>query len=77
MAQIRDAALRLGFDAVGFCDASLAPEARDRLGRFIDAGYHGDMGWLAARADQRSHPQTLWPEARSVIVLWAVVCAGR
>lgn len=27
------------------------------------------MGWLAARADQRSHPQTLWAEARSVIVV--------
>ena len=27
------------------------------------------MGWLAHRADQRSHPQSLWPEARSVIAL--------
>ena len=27
------------------------------------------MGWLAARSEQRSHPQCLWPEARSVIVV--------
>ncbi len=27
------------------------------------------MGWLAERTDQRSHPQSLWPEARSVIAL--------
>ncbi len=27
------------------------------------------MGWLSERTDQRSHPQSLWPEARSVIVL--------
>jgi epoxyqueuosine reductase len=67
--QIRDHALRIGFDAVGFCQASLGPEARQRLTRFIQAGYHGDMGWLAARAEQRSHPQSLWPEARSVIVV--------
>jgi epoxyqueuosine reductase len=67
--QIRDNALRIGFDAVGFCQASLGPEARERLTRFIQAGYHGDMGWLAARAEQRSHPQSLWPEARSVIVV--------
>ena len=67
--QIRDNALRIGFDAVGFCQADLGPEARDRLTNFIQAGYHGDMGWLAARVEQRSHPQSLWPEARSVIVV--------
>jgi epoxyqueuosine reductase len=27
------------------------------------------MGWLADRMEQRSHPQSLWPEARSVIVV--------
>ncbi len=27
------------------------------------------MGWLAHRADQRSHPQSLWPAARSVVAL--------
>ena len=67
--QIRQSALRIGFDAVGFCRASLGPEARERLTQFIQSGHHGDMGWLAARTEQRSHPQSLWPEARSVIVL--------
>jgi epoxyqueuosine reductase len=66
---IRDRALALGFDAVGFCRAELGPEARQRLAAFLAAGQHGDMGWLAARADQRSHPRALWAEARSVIVL--------
>jgi epoxyqueuosine reductase len=36
---------------------------------FLAAGQHGDMGWLAQRAEQRSHPQSLWPQARSVIAL--------
>jgi epoxyqueuosine reductase len=67
--QIRDVALRLGFDAVGFCEASLGPEAKERLTGFIQAGYHGDMGWLAAKLEQRSHPQSLWPKAQSVIVV--------
>ena len=67
--QIRDAALRLGFDAVGFAHAQLGAEARDRLGDFIRAGYHGDMGWLATRSEQRSDPRSLWPDARSVIAL--------
>ena len=67
--KIRDVALRIGFDAVGFCQATLGPEARDRLTDFIQAGYHGDMGWLAVKPEQRSHPQSLWPEAQSIIVV--------
>ena len=27
------------------------------------------MGWLASRIEQRGHPQSLWPEARSVVVV--------
>ena len=61
--------MRIGFDAVGFCDARLGSEVKQRLAHFIQAGYHGDMGWLAARSEQRSDPQCLWPEARSVIVV--------
>ncbi len=66
---IRARALGLGFDAVGFAPAALAPEIRTRLRQFLQAGQHGAMAWLADRADQRSHPQALWPEARSVICL--------
>jgi epoxyqueuosine reductase len=68
-ALIRDRALSLGFDAVGFCHAELGPEARARLTDFLAAGQHGDMGWLAERTAQRSQPTALWPEARSVIAL--------
>ncbi len=66
---IRDRALAIGFDAIGFCSADLGPEARERLRDFLAAGHHGDMGWLADRADQRAHPRALWPDARSVIAL--------
>lgn len=68
-ALIRDRALALGFDAVGFCAASLGAEARAHLADFLAAGQHGDMGWLAERREQRSNPQALWPEARSVVAL--------
>ena len=66
---IRARALALGFDAIGFCEAKLAPEARARLAAFIAAGHHGEMGWMAERAEQRSQPRALWGEARSVIAL--------
>ncbi len=66
---IRTKALALGFDAIGFAPAALGPEARVRLAAFLAAGQHGDMGWLADRADQRAHPQSLWPEAQTVVAL--------
>jgi epoxyqueuosine reductase len=76
-AELRDAirgeALRLGFDAVGFAPASLAPEVRHErlahLASFVAQGFHGDMGWLAERSEQRADPATLWPEARTVVSL--------
>src|SRR5262245_10062201 len=70
---IRDEALRLGFDAVGFAPANLAPEARDqrlqRLGEFLEAGWQGDMGWLGERTEARADPQSLWQGARTVVSL--------
>jgi epoxyqueuosine reductase len=68
-AAIRDQALALGFDAVGFAPAHLGPEVRARLDAFLAAGMQGEMGWLADRAEQRAHPQSLWPEAVSVVAL--------
>jgi epoxyqueuosine reductase len=68
-AAIRARALALGFDAVGFAAAELGPEARARLRAFLAAGQHGEMGWMAARAEQRADPRALWPEAMSVIVV--------
>ena len=67
--EIKARALALGFHAIGFAPAALAPEARDNLQAFLAAGHHGEMAWLADRADQRAHPQSLWPEARTVIAL--------
>ena len=67
--RIRDRALALGFDAVGFTEARLGPEARLRLADFLASGAHGEMDWLAERHEQRVDPQRLWPEARSVIAL--------
>jgi len=66
---IRAEALRLGFDAIGFARAHLADETRERLARFLADGMHGSMAWMESRAEQRAHPQALWPEAVSVISL--------
>ncbi|HEY3919376.1 MAG TPA: tRNA epoxyqueuosine(34) reductase QueG [Stellaceae bacterium] len=68
-AAIRKAALEIGFDAVGFARADLADEARQNLTEFLARGYHGDMGWLASRADERVAPKNLWPDVKTVVVL--------
>jgi epoxyqueuosine reductase len=68
-AEIRAQALALGFDAIGFAHAELAEATRAELAAFIAEGRHGDMGWLADKADRRGDPQELWPEAATVIVL--------
>ena len=66
---IHDLALAQGFDAVGFAPASAGARAGEGLKAFLAAGHHGDMGWLETRADERADPQTLWPEAKSAVVL--------
>lgn len=70
-AQIRAQCQAEGFDAVGFADAELAPEAGDRFREFLAQGHHGDMGWLASKADRRVSPRSLWPDARSIVVVGA------
>jgi len=68
-AEIRDKALGAGFDAVGFAPAELAEANRRNFAEYLRLGYHGDMGWLAGKADRRGDPSVLWPEARSVVAL--------
>ena len=58
-----------GFDLARVCRPWDVPQVPDRLSRFLDEGYHGQMTWLAERSHWRSAPQALWPEAQSVIML--------
>jgi epoxyqueuosine reductase len=70
-AQIRAKALELGFEAVGFARAASSEQAREGLRRFLEAGHHGDMGWMAESATRRADPKAMWAPARSAIVLGA------
>jgi len=66
---IRARALAAGFDVVRFARAETSETARNELRTFLDEGRHGEMGWLADKADRRADPRALWPAARSVIVM--------
>ncbi|WP_386679456.1 tRNA epoxyqueuosine(34) reductase QueG [Loktanella sp. R86503] len=58
-----------GFAKVGVCRPDAVPETAARLAEFVDAGRHGQMGWMAERMAWRGDPTALWPQARSVIML--------
>lgn len=62
-------ALEEGFVKVGVCRPDAVPETAGRLRAFLDAGRHGQMGWMAEREEWRGSAAALWPEARSVIML--------
>src|SRR4051812_48378484 len=56
-----------GFGIVGVARPDSIPEAKQHLETFLADGAHGDMEWLAANAERRGDPRTLWSEVRSVI----------
>jgi epoxyqueuosine reductase len=68
-AALAEAARTHGFDVIGVARPDAIPNAAARLREFLAAGAHGDMDWLAAKAEWRGDPRTMWPEVRSVIVL--------
>ncbi|MBY4608385.1 tRNA epoxyqueuosine(34) reductase QueG [Rhizobium sp. 9T] len=57
-----------GFDLCRITRPDAIPEAKERLGQFIDAGRHGTMEWMAETRERRGDPLTLWSEVRSVVV---------
>ena len=66
---LRAEALAAGFAKMGVCRPDAVPDMAERLAAFVEAGYHGQMNWMAERMDWRGAPDALWPEARSVIML--------
>ncbi len=62
-------ALNEGFVSCRVCRPWDVPAVPARLEAFLQAGYHGQMGWMAERTHWRGDPAALWPDARSVIML--------
>lgn len=64
---IRNQALHLGFDVVGFAPAQRAPRAADYF-NWLEQGRHGDMAWLARDPERRADPQRVLPGSRSMVI---------
>lgn len=56
----------LGFQKVGITDVDLS-EHEAQLQRWLDAGYHGSMDWMARHGMMRARPQELHPGTIRVI----------
>ena len=60
----------LGFTAPRIVDLDqFGPEAGLGLKHYIEKGHHASMSWMLETKERRAHPQALWPEAKSAIVL--------
>ncbi|HEX4326140.1 MAG TPA: tRNA epoxyqueuosine(34) reductase QueG [Burkholderiales bacterium] len=68
-ARIRARGLALGFDAVGFAGADLGEEAQARLQAWLEAGYHGEMDYMARHGLKRVRPAELVPGTLTVITV--------
>jgi epoxyqueuosine reductase len=64
-----DEARAAGFDVARVTTPAAIDGAGERLARFLREGHHGQMEWLANTADRRRDPASLWPDARSIIML--------
>ncbi|WP_421692734.1 tRNA epoxyqueuosine(34) reductase QueG [Aestuariivirga sp.] len=58
-----------GFSTPRFARLAHDLEQQARLRAFIAEGRHGDMAWMAETEERRGSPLSLWPEAKSAIVL--------
>jgi epoxyqueuosine reductase len=67
-ARIAQKARELGFDACRFTHAA-PPASAEHLERWLGAGRHGEMGYLARNAFKRIAPAEVLPGVRSLIVL--------
>ena len=71
VSKIRDRALSLGFDAIGFAGPEDVGQAGRKLSEFVALGRHGEMKWMTKKIDRRKDPKKLWPAVRGVIVVAA------
>ena len=66
---LKDEAEMLGFADLRVCSVAEATNYEDILKRFVEAGYNGSMEWMRETLERRAHPQNLWSDVRSVVML--------
>ncbi|MDC3244270.1 tRNA epoxyqueuosine(34) reductase QueG [Amylibacter sp.] len=59
----------IGFSMMRICAPSDIPRAASKLNSFLKKNHHGSMSWMAERIEWRGNPASLWPNAKSIIML--------
>lgn len=67
-AALKSEARRLGFELAGVCPA-VAPAGISRFHEWLDAGFGGEMHYLADRAAAYEHPRHVLDGVRSIVML--------
>lgn len=65
---LKEEAHRLGFDLAGVCPA-VEPPGVSKFREWLQAGYAGEMQYLADRADAYTDPNSVLDGARSILML--------
>ncbi len=68
-ARIEALAKEAGFDAVRIACASDPWEAGKHLAQFVAQNHHGTMTWMETTLERRSHPTSMWADAKTAIML--------
>ena len=67
MQRLEGWARELGFSQIGVAEVDLGDGAEEGLRAWLDAGFHGSMGYMAAHGMKRARPAELHPGALRVI----------
>lgn len=62
---IKDCALELGFNAVGFARVSSIP--RELMTEWLDRNFQGEMSYMARNLEKRLDPREILPNAKSIL----------
>lgn len=65
--RVKEAALAVGFTAVGIARADACGPEAGRLAAWLARGYEAGMRWMARDPDRRSDPRRVVPDAASVV----------
>lgn len=65
--ELKVLACEQGFAGLGIAPA-VTPTGFHGLLQWLQQGHHGEMAWMASRAELRRHPESLLPGCRSVLM---------
>ena len=65
--EVENLALAIGFDGCGISQAKYLALHDGHFSHWLNAGFHGEMGYMERNREKRLNPQLLVPGAKSVI----------